>query len=79
MLQPIDTEWLAGYRNNTHIYKTMCVCVCVCIHTHTYTYIYTYSPTRAHFKPRNTYRLKVKGWKKIFPEVEILISEKNRL
>ena len=39
-----------------------------------------------HFRPRDTYRLKVKGWKKIFHAngnqnkagVAILISEKNR-
>ena len=40
-----------------------------------------------HLKPRDTYRLKVKGWKKIFHAngdqnkvgVAILISDKNRL
>ena len=40
-----------------------------------------------HLKPRDTYRLKVKGWEKIFhangdqkkAEVAILISEKIRL
>ena len=40
-----------------------------------------------HLKPRDTYRLKVRGWKKIFhangdqrkAEVAILTSDKNRL
>ena len=40
-----------------------------------------------HFRPRDTYRLRVRGWKKIFHAngnqkeagVAILISEKNRL
>ena len=40
-----------------------------------------------HFKPRDTYRLKVRGWKKIFyangdqrkAGVAILIADKNRL
>ena len=40
-----------------------------------------------HFRPRDTYRLKVRGWKKIFHAngnqkkagIAILISEKNRL
>ena len=40
-----------------------------------------------HFKPRDTYRLKVRGWKKIFHAngdqrkagVAILIADKNRL
>ena len=40
-----------------------------------------------HFRPRETYRLKVRGWKKIFhangnqkkAEVAILIREKKRL
>ena len=41
-------------------------------------------PTEAHFRPRDTNRLKAKGWKKIFhangnqkkAEVAMLISEK---
>ena len=40
-------------------------------------------PTRDHFRPRNTYKLKVKGWEKIFranenknkAEVAILIDK----
>ena len=40
-----------------------------------------------HFRSKDTHRLKLQGWKKIFPEnankkkagVAILVSEKNRL
>ena len=46
--------------------------------------IYIYCPQETHFRPRNTYRLKVMGWKKIFHTngnqkkagVTILISDK---
>ena len=45
---------------------------------------YIYCLQETHFKPRDTYKLKVKGWKKIFHangdqkkiEVVILISDK---
>ena len=48
---------------------------------------YICSLQETHFRPRDTYRLKVRGWKKIFlangnqkkAGVAILISEKNRL
>ena len=48
--------------------------------------VYTLS-TRDHFRPRPTYRLKVRGWKKLFHAngnqkkagVAILISDKIRL
>ena len=32
---------------------------------------YICSPQETHFRPRDTYRLKVKGWKKIFMQMEI--------
>jgi len=31
-----------------------------------YIYIYIYSPQETHFRPKDTYRLKVRGWKNIF-------------
>ena len=45
---------------------------------------YIYCPQETHFRPRDTYRLKVRGWKKIFHAngnqrkagVAILISDK---
>ena len=45
---------------------------------------YIYCLQETHFRPRDTYRLKVKGWKKIFhangnqkkAEVAILVSDK---
>ena len=45
---------------------------------------YICCPQETHFRPRDTYRLKVRGWKKIFhangnqkkPGVAILISDK---
>ena len=48
---------------------------------------YTHCLQETYFKPRDPYRLKVRGWKKIFHEngnqkkigVAVLISEKNRL
>ena len=48
---------------------------------------YICCPQETHFRPRDTYRLKVRGWKKIFyanrnqkkAGVAILIKEKNRL
>ena len=48
-------------------------------------YPYICCPQETHCKPRDTYRLKVKGWKKIFhangdqkkAEVAILISDKT--
>ena len=70
MPQPKDKDWLNGYRNKTPIYA-----VCK-------TYIGVMS-TR-HLKTRDTYRLKVMGWKKIFHSngdqkkagVVMLISDK---
>ena len=70
MPQPKDKDWLNGYRNKTPIYA-----VCK-------TYIGVMS-TR-HLKTRDTYRLKVMGWKKIFHSngdqkkagVVIVISDK---
>ena len=49
-----------------------------------YIYIYIYSLQEIHFRPQNTYRLKVRGWKNIFHAngkqkkagVAILISDK---
>ena len=51
-------------------------------HTHTHTHIYIYEET--HFRPQDTYRLKLRGWKNIFHAngkqkkagVAILISDK---
>ena len=48
---------------------------------------YIYCLQETHFRPRDTYRLKVRGWKKILNAsgnqkkagVAILTSEKNRL
>ena len=47
---------------------------------------YICCPQETHFKPKDTYRLKVRGWKNIFLSswkqkragIAILISEKNR-
>ena len=47
---------------------------------------YIYCLQETHFRPRDTYRLKVRGWKKIFhanrnqekPGVAILISDKKK-
>ena len=59
MLQPKDPDWLNGYKNKSDIY----------IYIYIYVYIYIYmlsirNPT--HFRPKDTYRLKVRGWKNIF-------------
>ena len=50
MPQPKDTNWLNGYTNKTHIYEDPYIC---CLQ-------------ETHFRPQDTYRLKVKGWKNIF-------------
>ena len=63
-----------NYKKNTHIYAEE--------HTHTHTHIYIYEET--HFRPQDTYRLKLRGWKNIFHAngkqkkagVAILISDK---
>ena len=68
MFQPKDTDWLSGYKNKTHIYA-MGVQVDL-------------QETR--FSPKDTYRLKLRGWKNIFHAngkqkqagVAILISDK---
>ena len=70
MLQPKDTGLLNGQKNKTNIYI--------------YIYIYIYCLQETHFRPRDTYRLKVRGWKKIFHAngnqrkagVAILISDR---
>ena len=62
MLQPKDTDWLNGYKNDPYI---------CCLQ-------------ETHFRPQDTYRLKVRGWKNIFHAngnkkkvgVAILISDK---
>ena len=81
MLQPKDTKWiqkqglLNGYKNKTHIYAE---------------WIQKQDPyicclQETHFRPTDTFRLKVKRWKKIFhangnqkkPGVAIFISDKT--
>ena len=65
MLQPKDTDWLNGYKNDSYI---------CCLQ-------------ETHFRPKDTYRLKVRGWKNIFHAngkqkkagVPILISDKIHL
>ena len=62
MLQPKDTDWLNGYKNDPYI---------CCLQ-------------ETHFRPKDTYRLKVRGWKSVFNAngkqkkagVAILISDK---
>ena len=56
MLQPKDTDWLNGYKIKTH--------VCA---------VYKKSTSKKkkkkkeiHFRSKDTYRLKVRGWKSIF-------------
>ena len=50
MPQPKDTNWLNGYTNKTHIYEDPYIC---CLQ-------------ETHFRPQDTYSLKVRGWKNIF-------------
>ena len=52
MLQPKDTDWLNGYKNKTHIYGS--------------SNPYGFLGQETHFRPKGTYRLKVRGWKNIF-------------
>ena len=62
MLQPKDTDWLNGYKNDPYI---------CCLQ-------------ETHFRPKDAYRLKVRGWKNILyangkqkkAEIAILISDK---
>ena len=62
MLQPKDTDWLNGYKNDSYI---------CCLQ-------------ETHFRPKDTYRLKVRRWKNTFHAngkqkkagVAILISDK---
>ena len=62
MLQPKDTDWLNGYKNDSYI---------CCLQ-------------ETHFRPKDTYRLKVRKWENIFlanakekkAGVAILISDK---
>ena len=54
------------------------------IYTHTYIHTHIYIPYETHFRPKDTYRLKVRGWKKILcanvnrrkTGVAILLSDK---
>ena len=65
MLQPKDTDWLNGYKNDSYI---------CCLQ-------------ETHFRPKDTYRLKVRRWKYIFHAngkqkkagVAILIPDKTDL
>ena len=69
MPQTKDKDWLNGYKNKTPVYAV---------------YKRPTSKQETHLKTRDTYRLKVKGWKKIFHAnrdqkkagVAILISDK---
>ena len=62
-----------GYKNNTHTHT--------CARTHTHTYTHT---QETHFRAKDTYSLKMRGWKNIFhanekqkkPGVAILMSDK---
>ena len=49
--QPKDKDWLNGYKNNTPIYAV---------------YKRPQYMQETQLKSRDTYRLKVKGWKEIF-------------
>ena len=51
MPQPKDKDWLNGYKNKTPIYAA---------------YEGPTSKQGTHLKTRDTYRLKVEGWKNIF-------------
>ena len=69
MPQTKDKDWLNGYKNKTPVYAV---------------YKRPTSKQETHLKTRDTYRLKVNGWKKIFHTngdqkkagVAILISDK---
>ena len=50
MPQPKDKDWLNGLKTNKQTKKDPYIC---CLQ-------------ETYFKPRDTYRLKLKGWKKIF-------------
>ena len=52
MLQPKDTDWLNGYKNKIYIYI--------------YIYIYIWCLQETHLTSKDTYKLKMRGWKKIF-------------
>ena len=52
MLQPKDIDWLNGYKNIQKWIQKQNIYICCLQETH--------------FRPRDTYRLKVRGWKKIF-------------
>ena len=55
MLQPKDTDWLNGYKNKT-LYGLYGLYGSICCLQET------------HFRSKDTYRLKVRGWKNIFHE-----------
>ena len=69
MLQPKDTDSLNGYKNPYGYKRPIYIC---CLQ-------------EIHFRPKDTYRLKVRGWKNIFHAngkqkkagVAILISNKK--
>ena len=52
MLQRKDIDWLNGYKNIQKWIQKQNIYICCLQETH--------------FRPRDTYRLKVRGWKKIF-------------
>ena len=68
-MEPKDTDWLNGYKKDPYIYI--------------YIYIYMCCLQEPHFRPRDTYRRKERGWKDMVHangnekkiEVAILISD----
>ena len=74
MLPPQDTDWLNGYKNKTHIMMS----------TRDPTCFSCRRQRNTHFRPGDTYRLKVREWRNIFhangnqkkPGVAFLISDK---
>ena len=56
MLQPKDTVWLNGYKSKSHI----------CAEWIQKQVPYMCCLQETHFRPKDTYRLKVRGWKNIF-------------
>ena len=94
MPQPKDKDWLNGFKNKTPIYSVQfssvaqsCPTLCNPMnHSTPGLPVHHHLPefTQTHVKTRDTYRLKVRGWKKLFHAnrdqkksgVAILISDK---
>ena len=68
MIQPKDIDWLNEYKSK--------------IHTHTHTHICICCLQETHFSSRDTYTLKVRGWKEIFhankKKVVVAILRQNK-